>query len=393
MSKNLIVAYGGVSPEHEVSVLTAMQVMAVLEESDYEIVPLYISKSGKWLTGEALSDLSRYKDLKKLEQQCALCHFRKDGAGITYLSEQGGGLFSKPNKTQVHAVFCAFHGGEGENGSFQGLCEQFNLPYTGSGVMASSVGMDKVSAKRLCTSAGISVTRWVDFLESEWVKNEDSLIDEMENLGYPLIVKPVHLGSSIGVVKAENRVELQDAIETAFRYDQHVLVEEAVQPLMEINCSVLGDAENFESSVCERPLGKSETLSFEDKYQSGGGSDKGMASADRVIPADIPDELTSEIQELSGRIFKLFNASGVARLDFLLNSDNNKVYFNEINTIPGSFSFYLWEKSGLDFKSLVNKLIDIGLRNHHRKNGRIRSYETNLLSEKAATGIKGLKGK
>ncbi len=394
MSKNLIVAFGGVSPEHEVSVLSAMQVMAVLEESDYQVIPLYISKSGKWLSGDILKDLSQYKDLKKLEQQCKLSYFSKDNSGISFLTEQGGGgLFSKPKQVQIHAVFCAFHGGEGENGSFQGLCEQFNIPYTGSGVMASSVGMDKVSTKRLCASAGITVTRWVDFLESDWVEREDELLREMEELGYPLIVKPVHLGSSIGVVKADNSEVLSEAIETAFRYDAHVLVEEAVKPLMEINCSVLGDAEKYEVSVCERPLGKSDTLSFEDKYQSGGGSDKGMASADRVIPADISDELTKEIQELSGRIFRLFNASGVARLDFLVNSDTKKVYFNEINTIPGSFSFYLWEKSGLDFKGLVRKLIDIGLQNHHRKNGHIRSYDTNLLSEKAVSGIKGLKGK
>lgn len=394
MSKHLVIAFGGVSPEHEVSVLSAIQVMSVLEESDYSVHPLYVSKSGKWYTGDVLSDLSNYKDIKKLEAQAKLCHFEKNETGITLLKQSdGGGLFKKAEAFPVYAVFCAFHGGDGENGAFQGVCEQFNIPYTGSGIQASSVGMDKVTAKKLCLSANIPVTKSVDFFESEWVANQDEHIKNIEILGYPVIVKPVNLGSSIGVVKAENRDQLTDAIETGFRYDAHILVEEAIQPLMEINCSVMGDAEIAQVSVCERPLGQTDTLSFEDKYMSNSGSDKGMASADRIIPADISDKLTKHIQTMSSEIFRLFNASGVARLDFLVNSDTNKVYFNEINTIPGSFSFYLWDKSGIDFKALVNKLIEIALNKHQKKNGRIRSYDTNLLSEKAATGIKGLKGK
>jgi len=200
------------------------------------------------------------------------------------------------------------------------------------------------------------------------------------------------LGSSIGVAKADNKDELIEAVEMAFRYDAHILIEDAIQPLMEINCSVLGTTENCRASVCERPLGVTETLSFKDKYQSGEGADKGMASADRIIPADISPELTEEIRELSMKIFKTFGASGLARLDFLVNSETNKVYFNEINTIPGSFSFYLWEKSDISFSALMEELLQIALKNHHQKNGRVLTYETNLLNEKAAKGIKGLKG-
>ncbi|MEQ9265776.1 MAG: D-alanine--D-alanine ligase family protein [Balneolaceae bacterium] len=393
IEKNLIVAFGGSSPEHEVSVLTAMQVLSALEDTSYNLVPLYITKSGRWLSGEILKDLSNYEDLPTLEKQANSCAFVKDEIGRTLLKDQSpSGLFSKPKAAPVYAVVCAFHGSEGENGAFQGVCDMFNIPFTGSGVLGSSVGMNKVKAKQLCEANGIPVTASLDFYESDWATHQETILQEAELLGFPLIVKPTSLGSSIGVAKAENKDELVEAIETAFRYDAHLLVEVAVNPLMEINCSVLGTAENCKASVCERPIGNSETLSFEDKYQSGGGSDKGMASADRVIPADISPELTETIRSMAVHTFKTFDAGGVARLDFLINADTEEVYFNEINTIPGSFSFYLWDKSDLNFTQLLEEMIEIALKKHQAKNGRIRSYETNLLSEKAAKGIKGLKG-
>lgn len=391
--KNIIVAFGGVSPEHEVSVLSAMQVLSALEDSSYTTIPLYITKSGRWLTGELLTDLSNYKDLATLETQSSSCAFVKDEIGRTLLKEQDSkGLFSKPKAFPVYSVICAFHGSEGENGSFQGVCEMFNVPYSGSGVLGSSVGMDKVKAKQLCEANNIPVTSSLDFYEKDWEDHQNTILNEAELLGFPLVVKPSSLGSSIGVKKVEDRDELIEAIETAFRYDAHLLVEEAINPLMEINCSVLGTAEECRASVCERPLGSTETLSFEDKYQSGGSAEKGMASADRIIPADISSELTESIRTLAEHTFKTFDAAGVARLDFLVNADTEEVYFNEINTIPGSFSFYLWDKSDISFKDLMEELIDISLKRHQAKNGRIRSYDTNLLSEKAAKGIKGLKG-
>jgi len=391
--KNLIIAFGGSSPEHEVSVLTAMQVFAALDESSYALVPLYITKSGKWLGGDFLKDLSNYKDLKALESECYPVSFSKDEMGRTHLNEQGKHrLFKKQISIPVYAVVCAFHGSEGENGSFQGVCEQFNIPYTGSGVLASSVGMDKIKAKQLCEANHIPVTSSLDFYESDWEQLQDTILKEADLLGFPLVVKPANLGSSIGVKKVDDMESLIDAVEVAFRYDAHILVEVAIEPLMEINCSVLGTGENCQASVCERPIGNTETLSFEDKYQRGAGADKGMAAADRVIPADISLELTNQIRSMAVHTFKTFDASGVARLDFLVNADTEEVYFNEINTIPGSFSFYLWDKSDINFTQLVEELIAIALKRHQAKNGRIRSYETNLLNEKAATGIKGLKG-
>jgi D-alanine-D-alanine ligase len=390
--KTLLVAFGGASPEHEVSVITAHQAIAALEPaSQYLIKPLYISKSGRWLTGEKLLDLKNFEDLKKLESESVPCHFIQNEYGLTVLREEKSGFFTKSTETPVDAVLLGFHGSNGENGAFQGVCEMYNLPYTCCGVLGSAVGMDKVTAKAICRGHEIPVAEGVDFLEDDWVENQAEIIKKAELLEYPSIVKPVNLGSSIGVKIIKNRDELVDAVETAFRYDRHILVEEVISPLMEINCSVLGEGRNLRTSVCERPLGKEELLSFRDKYMSDEGT-KGMASADRIIPADIPDDLSSAIQARSKEIFRVLSCSGVARLDFLVNSDTHKFYFNEINTIPGSYSFYLWKESGLEFTDLLLELLELAFQEHQQKSRRIQSYETNLLSKKAVKGIKGLKG-
>ncbi len=387
----ILTAFGGASPEHEVSVITAHQAMAALKENPrYHIKPLYITKSGRWLTGEKLLDLKEFEDLKKLEQHCIPCSFAQNEYGQTVLSEGKKGLFSKPAETPISVVLTAFHGSKGENGAFQGVCEMYNLPYTGSGVMASSIGMDKVAAKALCKNHGVPVVDGIDFFENEWVEEGDRIRKEIEVTGYPVIVKPVHLGSSIGVEIVKSEDELIRAVETAFRYDEHILVEKVISPLMEINCSVMGTSLQPKVSVCERPLGKEELLSFSDKYMADDGA-KGMASADRIIPADIPEDLSSAIQETSKKIFRILSCSGLARLDFLVNSETSEFYFNEINTIPGSFSFYLWNKSGLSFTKLLTDLIELAVEEHRHKNRRVLSYETNLLSKKAVTGLKGIK--
>ena len=388
--KNLLVAFGGSSPEHEVSVLTAMQAIASLDES-YNPVPLYITKAGRWLTGEALLELENYQNLQQLESNALPCTLAFGENGSPVLMGTKTGLFSKPRTFQLYAVLIAFHGADGENGSFQGVCEMFNLPYTGAGVTGSAVGMDKRMAKDLCAAHGISVTPHVWFTETEWIEKNERLKNDIQSLNFPLFVKPVHLGSSIGVSRAETFDKAEEAIETAFRYDQELIVEEAVQPLMEINCSVLGDQAEARASVCEQPMGKDESLSFEDKYMSGDSGSKGMASAQRIIPAPISDELTKTIQDLSVSIFRLLKISGVARLDFLVNTDTHEISFNEINTIPGSFSFYLWDKTETPFPKLLNEIIDIAVNQHRLKNGRVRSYETNLLSTRSVKGIKGLK--
>ena len=391
-NKTILVAFGGASPEHEVSVLTAMQSIAALRERNHTIIPLYIGKTGRWYTGTNLTNLEEYKDLKALIASSSPCTFAHNENGRVVLMETASkGIFSKPKSFQFDVVLPSFHGSDGENGAFQGVCETFNIPYAGSGVLGSAVGMDKLTAKSLCRSANFPVVDDVGFYESEWVANKASIIETISALGYPVFVKPVSLGSSIGVTRASDQNSLINAVESAFRYDRHILVEKGVSPLKEINCSVMGTPENATASVLEHPMGSEELLSFKDKYQRGEGA-KGMASADRIIPAELPSEKTEEIRTLAVQIFKNMNCSGLARLDFLLNAETNEVFFNEINTIPGSFSFYLWDHSDISFPQLLEQLISIALEQHQQKNGRVRSYETNLLSQKAAVGLKGLKG-
>lgn len=392
MKKTIVIAYGGLSPEHEVSVLSAMQAFSALEDSDYHTVPLYVTKTGRWYTGEYLLKLEHYENLENIVKHGVPCLISHNDYGKPVLRERKRGFLKKTAEHPVDTMLISFHGGDGENGSFQGLCETMNIPYTGCNVLSSAIGMDKVAAKTLCRAHSIPVVDDHHFHESDWVADPDSVFTAIEKIGYPVIIKPVHLGSSIGVSRAADREELTMNIELAFRYDDHILAEKAVHPLMEINCSVMGNPEKCRASVCERPVGKEEFLSFSDKYQNDSTETKGMASAARVIPADISEELAGEIQNVSKKIFAMLKSSGVVRLDFLVNAETLSYYFNEINTIPGSFSFYLWEASGKDFRSILFELIELALARHTRKNGRIQSYETNLLSQKAVRGLKGLKG-
>lgn len=394
MSQRILIAFGGVSPEHEVSVITAIQAASALKEAgSYELCPLYISKEGVWYTGQELLDLASFENLSQLKQNAIGCSFVHDDYGRVNLRQtKNPGLFSKPFSFVPDVVLVAFHGAEGENGAFQGLCEQYNVPYTGSGVLPSSLGMHKAQAKRLAASVGVPVVDGFSFDERQWVDERQNILSEIEQLGYPLIVKPLSLGSSIGVQRIADAESLEASIEDAFIYDEHLLVERMIQPLKEVNCSVFGYKGAFSVSVCEQPKGSSEVLSFEDKYLSDESS-KGMASADRIIPAPISEDLTQAIQQATTKLAEAMGLSGVARLDFLLQEGTDRFYFNEVNTIPGSFSFYLWKSSGLAFDALLKKLIDDALFRHQKKNGRMRHYETNLLSKRAAGGLKGLKGK
>lgn len=408
---NVGVAFGGVAPEHEVSVISGLQVAAALDRSRYHPVPLYVAKDGTWYTGAHLLDPAAYKDLDRLRAE-AIPVVLDPAAGhgtLDLVERRRRGLFAGAlRRFRIDVVFLSFHGGEGENGGVQGLCETFNVPYTGSGVFGSALGMDKVLSKMLCRDQGIPTVDFAWFREAQWLGREEAWLDRIEDkLGYPVVIKPARLGSSIGIAKAADRNELDAAIEEALRYDEKIVVERAVRALREVNCSVLGDPSAAQASVLEEPLrtDTDELLSFQDKYMRGGGRGKvqtrnakqggdraqGMASLDRVIPAPLSEVRTAEIRQRAVEIFQLFECAGVARLDFLLDGETDAYYFNEINTIPGSFSFYLWEPTGVPFDQLAHRMIEIAYHLHRRKNSRVRSFDVNLLSEKSLSGIKGAK--
>jgi D-alanine-D-alanine ligase len=411
------VAFGGVAPEHEVSIISALQAAAALDRDRYRPLPLYIAKDGRWYTGDALLEVENFRDVDALLDEAVPVALQPTPHGTLELVEVRasgalGRFFRPPRRYTVDVVLPGLHGGAGEDGSLQGLCETFNVPYTGSGVFGSALGMDKELSKRFCHEAGVPVVDFVAFREGEWAHREEEGLDRCEReIGYPMIVKPARCGSSIGIARAETRDALDAAIEDAFRYDDKVVVERAVDPMREINCSILGDAHEATPSVLEEPLPSDddEVLTFQDKYMredddaapgAKQGGPGGMASLDRLIPARLSEERTQEIQDLAVRIFRLFECAGVARIDFMIDEDTDQVYFNEINTIPGSFSFYLWDPEGADdadlpervpFDELVHRMVQLARRRHREKNGRIQTYDVNLLAERSLHGLKGAK--
>ncbi|WP_018934390.1 D-alanine--D-alanine ligase family protein [Gracilibacillus lacisalsi] len=381
MKTRVAVIFGGVSVEHEVSVISALQAYNAIDRSKYEPVPIYISKTKEWYTGDVLTDIENYKDLDQLFKQADKVVLEQEGEGNIVLKKKERSLFSKGVITTIDVVFPVIHGTNGEDGSLQGYLELLGLPYVGCDVASSAAGMDKVMMKQILHDSGVPIVDYEWFYSSQWHEEQDNIKQLTNKVGYPVIVKPANLGSSVGISKAENEEELEEAIELAISYSFKIIIEKMVTDLTEVNCSVIGDYEKVESSVCEQVLSTDEILSYADKYQSGGktGDTKGMESVNRIIPAEISEEATAKVKELAEKTFRLLNASGVSRIDFLLNPDG-EVFVNEINTIPGSLSFYLWEPSGKDFQQLTDQLIQLALKRERERQSIQFSIDTNLFS-------------
>lgn len=395
---NIAVLYGGTSVEHEVSVITAMQAIAVLKKIEgYHVVPIYVAKDGAWYTGEHFDDVEQYRNIPKLltsgtsVQLIAGERPRTASLVMALTQPQWNSTESmrvkKPKfqTTRIDMVFPIIHGTGGEDGTLQGMLELLDLPYIGCNPLAASTTMDKVTTNALLKTYGIRQ------MPGRWFYSEDGISEVVAdceaNLTYPLIVKPADVGSSVGVKTAHNTEELREAFAFASQFSSKVLIENKLTDMYEVNISVLGEHSNIALSVCERPLTGSEFLTYEDKYMSSESS-KGMYSAKREIPADIPDSLRDEIQEIARKAFKLLDCSGVIRIDFLVDKATLTPYLCELNTVPGSLSFYLWEATGVSFDELIKQLIRIAHTNYRRKKRIIRSTDSNLLNKKGLLGVK-----
>lgn len=377
--KKVGVVFGGRSVEHEVSVITGMQVIENINKKKYEVVPIYITKEGKWLTGDCLLDFSNFKNNKLSEAQEIFVSPNCGNYNI-YPNPENIGLFGKKVLGSLDVVFPALHGTHGEDGSIQGLFELMDIPYTGCNVLASSVGMDKILMKDVYKANGIPIVNYHWFYRSNWRNNKDSVVKEIEEkLKYPVFVKPANLGSSIGINIAKNQEALIEAIEIAVNYDRKVIIEQAVETPREINCAVLGYDQELTTSLCEEPLGWEDVLTFEDKYVKSNAKGGKSSGERRIIPADISDELRTKIEELAKKSFLCIDAKGTARIDFLVDKDEN-VFVNEINTIPGSFGFYLWEGKGYSFERLVDELINIAIVTHEDKKSNMYNFDANLFN-------------
>ena len=359
MKQKVLVMYGGVCPEHEVSIISALQVMEALKNGRFEVLPLYISKKGEWCWGnKRFLNPELYKNLDEVVRLSKRVIVSPDSNwGILSKGWLGFGAM----EDKVDAVFPVFHGRLGEDGAIQGLLEHANLPYVGCGVLAGGGGIDKYVSKRVAESLGMLVTKDKLVSSGEWRKNRKKVLNEIKKLKLPVFIKPVGLGSSIGMVKVKKMSELEDALEVALCYDTRVLVEEEVKKPKEVNISILGN-DPYQVSITEEPVVESEILSFKDKYEGDGGKSKGMAGAKRLIPARIDRKTQKEIERMTINFFRVTGGRGIARVDFMISKDK-KIYFNEINTMPGSLAFYLWEKSGIPFERLVRQLVELAIEN------------------------------
>lgn len=357
--KTIAVIFGGKSAEHDVSIITAHIpiIDALRAAGGYDIWPIYITKEGRWYSDKAMNDLSFFQDPsyeEKLTRLKSVSISFENGFTIEW-----GGIFKK--SVRIDVVFPAMHGTYGEDGSLMGVLRMARVPFVGCDLFASAVAMDKVLAKQVISSEGIPVVPHVWFTKTDWEHDAERFRKRIEQeLSYPLFVKPAHLGSSIGITKAQNAAELENAIEVALHYDDKVLVENGVGNLIEVTLPIWGN-ENPKPACVERPLNKSELFSYEDKYLRGGkkGSNAGVNSRYSEVPADIGADRTKKVIDIGLAVYKTLGCSGIARVDFLIDDKADRVYVNEVNTLPGSLYHHNWKKAGVSSTELVVGLVKL----------------------------------
>ena len=390
MKTRVAMLFGGKSVEHEVSVISGIQAILSMDTDKYEVIPVYMTKKNEMYIGEDIGNIEAYKDISALLSRSQRVIMINEN-GHVKLTGFPVRKFGKNPEKEIDIAFPVVHGTNVEDGAFQGYLKTIGIPFVGCDVTASAIGMDKFIMKAVLKEGNVPVLDARLYTLSDYA-NMDTLLDNVEKeIGYPAIVKPVNLGSSVGISVAKDRVELTNSIDDAFRYATKVLVEHAISKVREINCAVLGDENDAIASECEEPLHSDEILSYEDKYVSNSksGGSKGMASVSRKIPAELSGEKREEIRNLAVKSFKLLGCNGVARIDFMIDEENGKLYFNEINTIPGSLSFYLWEPVGVPYKELLTRMIDLCLKRSRLEESLTFTFDTNILNNASFGGSKG----
>lgn len=390
MKTNIAVFFGGRSTEHEISVISANQAMAAIDRDKYNVIPVYITKQGRWYTGEALTDVKNYRDINGLLGRCTEVYMRPVFGDFNLYTARKK-MFGSDVLATVDVAIPVLHGSNGEDGIFEGVLETIGLPYAGCNTLSSANGMDKITMKMILQADGIPVVDYVWFTDKQWFSRRDELVGKIEStLGYPVIVKPANLGSSVGIGRADNRGQLLERVDDARRYSARIIVEDLVENLQEINCSVLGDCDEYQTSVLEEPIKSGEILSYTDKYMGGSKDNRGMHAAQKRIPADLPADETERIRHLAGETFRVLSCHGVSRVDMMIDAKTRDIYVNEINTIPGSLSFYLWEAAGVSFSELMERLVRLALKRKRDQASKTVSYDSNIFA--LGGGLKGAKG-
>lgn len=392
MKTKVAMLFGGKSVEHEVSVISGIQAILSMDTEKYEVIPVYMTKNNQMYVGEDIGKIESYKDIDGLlakSQRVIMINEEGKVQLVQYPMKKIG----KNLTIDIDVAFPVVHGTNVEDGALQGYLKTMGIPFVGCDVTASAIGMDKFIMKTVLKEANVPVLDAKVYTLSDYAQMDELLNGVETAFGYPVIVKPVNLGSSVGISVAKNRVELAKSIDDAFKYATKVLVEHAISKLREINCSVLGDENEAEASECEEPLHTKDILSYEDKYVSNSksGGAKGMASVSRKIPADLSPEKREEVRELAVRSFKALGCNGVSRIDFMIDEENGQLYFNEINTIPGSLAFYLWEPVGVPYKQLLDRMIQLAIKRQRTEENLTFTFDTNILNSASFGGAKGSK--
>lgn len=392
MKTRVAMMFGGKSVEHEVSVISGIQAYMSMDTDKYDVIPVYMTKNNEMYIGDSIGDIESYKNIDELlKKSQRVIMINEDGR--VKLVQYPVKKLGKNVEVGIDVAFPVVHGTNVEDGGFQGYLKTMGIPFVGCDVTASAIGMDKYITKLVLKESNVPVLDARLYTLSDYADME-SMMNGIENVfGYPVIVKPVNLGSSVGISVAKSRVELANSVDDAFRYATKVLVEHAITNLREINCSVLGDENDAIASECEEPLHTKDILSYEDKYVSNakGSGSKGMASVSRRIPAELTPEKREEVRELAVRSFKALGCNGVSRIDFMIDADTDKLYFNEINTIPGSLAFYLWEPVGVPYKELLDRMIQLALKRERTEESLTFTFDTNILNQASFGGSKGSK--
>jgi D-alanine-D-alanine ligase len=379
--KTIAVIFGGKSAEHDVSIITAhIPIIDSLKAmGGYDIWPVYITKEGKWYADKAMNDMAffkqpNYEEILKTKKQPRLSFEN----GLELIWPSSG--FGREKKVKIDVVFTAMHGTYGEDGSLMGLLRMANVPFVGCDMAASAVAMDKAFTKQILEHEGVPVVPCVWFTKSEWGGKSKELRERIGKLRYPLFVKPVHLGSSIGITKVKDQSQLENAIEVALHYDDKVLVEESVENLIELTLPIIGNDELTLAHV-ERPLQKSEFFDFNDKYLSGGKQGSGMHTQYSEVPANVAPELIKQAEELGRKTYKILGCAGIARVDFLADGKTNKMFVNEVNLLPGSLYIHNWKKKGISGVELVTKLIALAEERFAAEQKLTHTFSSDILSK------------
>ena len=390
------VIFGGETVEHEVSIISAVQAMNYIDQEKYEIIPIYIGKDRIWYTGKMLMEMDVYKDFDSLKRYAKKVTLTKIGEEFCLQTTKG--LFRKTVAT-LDVAFPIVHGKGAEDGSLAGYLDMIGIPYVGSDILGAALGQDKVVMKQVMESDHIPVPKYTWFYDTEYLSDSDKILKNIKELGYPVIIKPAKLGSSVGITVAKSEKEIAKCINEAIQYDKKIVVEQAIPNLLEVNCAVLGNYEFAETSAIAEMLTKNDFLTYEDKYIGSGKGKAGkkinnggkMSNSEMVIPARLDKDLEQKVRELSLAAFRSLNLSGVARIDFLINKETKDVFVNEPNTIPGSLSFYMWKPVGKDYKTLLDDMIKIAIKGYKDSSKKTTSFESNILS--TFNGSKGMKNK